>query len=72
VHKLLNAVEAQLDDFDMQQLNMVWWALGKLGLRPSRDVVNRFFGRTASMLVDLEPQARLAGWPASCAAGSVS
>ena len=56
--KLLNAVEAQLDDFNLVHLHMVWWALGKLAVRPSPEVSNRFFGRFASVLVDMQTNVR--------------
>ena len=58
--KMLGAVEAQLDDFDMLQLKLVWWALGRLSVRPKRNVLELFFGRITGLLVDLDALVRAA------------
>ena len=64
---MLGAVEAQLDDFDMLQLKLVWWALGRLSVRPKRNVLELFFGRITGLLVDLDALVRAAADSALCA-----
>ena len=56
--QLVRAVEAQLDDFDVPQLAIVWWALAKMDINPGETVCAQFFTRFAAALVDLTPQVR--------------
>ena len=56
--KLLDAVEAHIDDFELPQLKAVWWALGKLRVLPHRSFIEAYIVRWATVLVDLDAMVR--------------